>query len=275
VKFLGAICAQAWLPVVAALAISGCAARAPVALPSPSGPPAFAVVTWNVHAGQGNLPRLVDDLTHGRITGAPIRNYVILLQETIAGNQYDVVTFARQRQLFAYFAPVRESDRGTSGNAIITTEQPLEARTVVLPRIRRMRKAIVATFEIEGRPMFIANAHLENRLSWLVGGLFADKARGRQTEALLDVLPSGPGVVGGDLNTILGPDEPTLRLLHNRFGDTPAAGRAPTFHDRLVLDHLFFDLPDGWMATRQVIADRYDSDHHPVLGLVFSHGRSS
>src|SRR5690349_15926005 len=268
-NLLGDICAHTWLPIVAAIAISGCAARAPVTLPSPSGSPAFAVVTWNVHAGQGNLPRLVDDLTHGRITGTPIRNYVILLQETIAGNQYDVVTFARQRQLFAYFAPVRESDVGTSGNAIVTTEQPLEARTVVLPRIRRMRKAIVATFEIEGRPMFIANAHLENRLSWLVGGLFADKARGRQTQALLDALPAGPGVVGGDLNTILGPDEPTLRMLHDRFGDTPRAGRVPTFHDRLVLDHLFFDLPDGWMATRQVIADRYDSDHHPVLGLVF------
>lgn len=261
--------------VVLSLLVTACATRSPVAqAPSPA-PPALAVVTWNVHAGVGNLPRLVDDLTHGRITGTPVRNYVILLQETIAGNQYDVVNFARERQLFAYFAPVRESDRGTSGNAIVTTEQPLEARTVVLPRIRRMRKAIVATFEIEGRPMFIANAHLENRLSWLVGGLFADKARGRQTQALLDVLPPGPGVVGGDLNTILGPDEPTLRMLNERFSDTPAARKVPTFHNRLVLDHLFFDLPDGWVATRQVIADRYDSDHHPVLGLVYSHGRPS
>jgi endonuclease/exonuclease/phosphatase family metal-dependent hydrolase len=261
--------------VVLSLLVTACAARAPVAPAPELGSPSFAVVTWNVHAGVGNLPRLVDDLTHGRITGTPVKNYVILLQESIAGNQYDVVDFARQRQLFAYFAPVRESDRGTSGNAIVTTEQPLEARTVVLPRIRRMRKAIVATFEIEGRPMFIANAHLENRLSWLVGGLFADKARGRQTQALLDVLPPGPGVVGGDLNTILGPDEPALRMLNDRFGDTPAGGRVATFHNRLVLDHLFFDLPDGWVATRQVIAERYGSDHHPVLGLVFSHGRPS
>jgi endonuclease/exonuclease/phosphatase family metal-dependent hydrolase len=261
--------------VVLSLLVTACATRTQVAPAPLPEPPALAVVTWNVHAGVGNLPRLVDDLTHGRITGTPIRNYVILLQETIAGNQYDVVNFARQRQLFAYFAPVRESDHGTSGNAIVATEQPLEARTIDLPRIRRMRKAIVATFEIEGRPMFIANAHLENRLSWLVGGLFADKARGRQTQALLDVLPPGPGMVGGDLNTILGPDERTLRLLNERFSDTPAARREPTFHDRLVLDHLFFDLPDGWVATRQVITDRYESDHHPVLGLVFSHrGRS-
>jgi hypothetical protein len=43
----------------------------------------------------------------------------------------------------------------------------------------------------------------------------------------------------------------------------------PTFRDRLVLDHLFFDLPDGWRAERRVVADRYRSDHHPVLGLLY------
>jgi endonuclease/exonuclease/phosphatase (EEP) superfamily protein YafD len=78
-------------------------------------------------------------------------------------------------------------------------------------------------------------------------------------------------MVGGDLNTILGPDEPSLRMLGERFGDTPEVRPVPTFHDRLVLDHLFFDLPDGWVATRSVIAERYESDHHPVLGLVFAH----
>jgi len=236
----------------------------------PPGPPTFAIVTWNVHAGVGNLPALVDDLTQGRITGSPIRNYVILLQESIAGNQYDVVAFARQRQLWVYFAEVRLSDRGPSGNAILTTEQPLNVSTIILPRIHRMRKAVVASFEIEGQSMFIVNAHLENRLSWLKGGLFADNARGKQTQALVNALPPGPGIVGGDLNTILGVDEPTVRMLTERFGDTPTDRPVPTFHDRLVLDHLFFDLPDGWIATRQVIAKRYNSDHHPVLGLVFA-----
>ena len=264
--------------VASAVATTACSAQPqPVLQPAiqPSHPPpVLAVITWNVHAGRGDLPKLVDDLTQGRLTGAPIRNYVILLQETIKGNQYDVVAFARQRQLWAYFAPVRESDVGTSGNAILTTEPPLEARTIVLPRIRRMRKAVAATFEIEGRSMFIVNAHLENRLHWLQGGVFADGARGRQTRALIDALSPGPGIVGGDLNTVLGPDEPTVRMLNERFADTPVEHTAPTFHDRLVLDHLFFDLPDGWVATRQVIANRYDSDHHPVLGLVFA-GRVS
>ena len=111
-------------------------------------------------------------------------------------------------------------------------------------------------------------------MTWLKGGVFADQARGLQTRALIDALSPGPGIVGGDLNTVLGPDEPTVRMLSERFADTPMEPPVPTFHDRLVLDHLFFDLPDGWVATRQVIANRYDSDHHPVLGLVFA-GRLS
>jgi endonuclease/exonuclease/phosphatase (EEP) superfamily protein YafD len=35
-----------------------------------------------------------------------------------------------------------------------------------------------------------------------------------------------------------------------------------------VLDHLFFDLPAGWTATRRVIKDAYGSDHHPVVAIV-------
>ena len=246
----------------------------PVTMARPAAP-VLAVITWNVHAGRGDLPRLVDDLTHGRITGRPVRNYVMLLQETIAGSRHDVVVFARERQLWSYFAPVRESDRGTSGNAFVATERPLMARTIVLPRERRMRKAIAASFEVEGMPLFIVNAHLENRVSWLKGGLFSDTARARQTRALLAELPRGSGIVGGDLNTWLGADEPSWRLLRERFSDTPPDESAPTFRERLVLDHLFFDLPDGWSATREVLTMRYDSDHHPVLGLLYRAGGPS
>jgi predicted aspartyl protease len=53
-----------------------------------------------------------------------------------------------------------------------------------------------------------------------------------------------------------------------RFRDTPTDPPQPTFHDRLVLDHLFFDLPDGWMAIRRVVSDSYGSDHHPVVAIV-------
>ena len=256
-------------------ASSACGAHAPPPLDAIHASPDLAVISWNVHAGRGDLPRLVDDLTHGRLIGVPVAHVVILLQETIAGGEHDVTAFGRERQWWSYFAAVRESSRGTSGNAILTTERPLAVRTVVLPRIRRVRKAVTATFEVAGHQLFVANAHLENRLSWLKGGFFADGARRRQTEALLEALPAGPGIVGGDLNTVLGPDEPAWRMLTTRFSDTPAAMSPPTFRDRLVLDHLFFDLPEGWTVTRRVLPNRYGSDHHPVLGLVYARGRLS
>jgi len=111
--------------------------------------------------------------------------------------------------------------------------------------------------------LFVVSTHLENRLGWF-RGLFGDRARARQAAALLQALPSGHGIVGGDFNTMLGRNEPAWRAMLERFPDTPDRPE-PTFRDRLVLDHLFFDLPDGWGVTRQVITDQYGSDHHPVL----------
>jgi endonuclease/exonuclease/phosphatase family metal-dependent hydrolase len=153
--------------------------------------------------------------------------------------------------------------RGATGNAIISTIPLEDPRTIDLPRERQPRAAVVASVRVGGQPLLLVSTHLENRLGWL-RGLFGDRARGRQAEALIEGLPRGHGIVGGDFNTMLGPDEPALRLLLERFPDTPERPE-PTFRDRLVLDHLFLDLPDGWGVTRRVIGDQYGSDHHPVV----------
>lgn len=141
-------------------------------------------------------------------------------------------------------------------------------RTIALPRVRQPRSAMVADVDVGGRTLFVVNAHFENRVSWWRGGLLSDGARARQAEALLMELPAGPGIAGGDLNTWLGPSEPAWRAFSRRFDDTPAERPVPTFRDRLTLDHLFFDLPDGWRAARWVLAERYGSDHHPVIGTI-------
>ena len=260
---------------IAALLLAGsaaCATARPPARPSVAAPVTLAIVTWNLHAGRADLPRFLDDLTAGRITGTPVRDYVLLLQENIAGAPFDAVDLARRRHLWSDFAPVRESRQGTSGNAMIATRVPVHVRTIELPRERRVRKATIALFECEGRPLFIANTHLENRVSWLKGGLFSDGARARQARALLRQLPAGPGIVGGDFNTWLGEDEPAMRALLARFTDTPPGLTEPTFRDRLAIDHLFFDLPEGWAGVRRIVAEKYGSDHHPVLGLVIRTG---
>ena len=175
---------------------------------------------------------------------------------------------ARERGLAVFYVPVRISPERTSGNAILSTLPLSNTRTITLPQERQPRSAAAATLDIDGRPLFVVSAHLENRLGFM-RGLFGDYARRRQAEALLQALPSqGDGILGGDMNTMLGPEEPALRVFLQRFPDTPAERPQPTFRERLALDHVFFDLPDGWRASRRVIDERYGSDHHPVVGIV-------
>ena len=215
-----------------------------------------------MHGGRGDLSRLIDDLETGRLTGAPARDYVLLLQEFVERGD-DAIARSRRRPLTLFASPVRSP----SGNAIISSLPLEEPRTIDLPRERQPRGAVVATIRVAGEALFVVSTHLENRLGWREG-LFGDRARGRQAEALLQSLPAqGPGIVGGDFNTMLGPDEPAWRLLLARFSDTPDKPD-PTFRDRLVLDHLFFELPEGWNVKRRVIADQYGSDHHPVIAEI-------
>jgi endonuclease/exonuclease/phosphatase family metal-dependent hydrolase len=219
-------------------------------------------------AGRGELPRLVSDLASGRLTGAPPLDYVLLLQEATNGVGVNAEQLAQARNLHAFVVPVYEIDGRTRGNAIVSTRPLRDTRGIALPQERQPRMAAVGAVTVSSQPFFLVSTHFENRLSWLRGGVFSDGARGRQAEALLRALPDGAGILGGDLNTLLGPAEPAWRLFAMRFPDTPNDQADPTFRERLTLDHLFFDLPDGWTARRRVIDDRYGSDHHPVLGIV-------
>jgi endonuclease/exonuclease/phosphatase family metal-dependent hydrolase len=256
------------------LCLVAACARVPVEVP-PSGPPFLVVVTWNLNAGRGELPALIDDLAAGRLTPSPVLDYVVLVQEALDGGTRDVQQTAASRGLSSYFAPVWRAPSGglgragatAMGNAILSTLPLTDARTIELPRERQARTAARADVLFRNVTLFVVSTHFENRLGWR-NGFFADRARRRQADVLLRNLPEGqPGIVGGDLNTMLGPEEPALQLLLARFPDTPPRP-APTFRDRLVLDHLFFDLPATWAATRAVVANRYGSDHHPVLGII-------
>ena len=238
-------------------------------MPAEPGTPAdLAVITWNLDAGRGDLSRLAADLASGRLTGVPPRDYVLLLQEAVSGVGTDAEQLARARNVHAFVVPVYEVAGRIRGNAIVSTSPLRDTRRISLPQERQPRMAAVGEITVGGQSLFVVSTHFENRLSWLRGGIFSDTARGRQADALLRALPEGPGILGGDLNTLLGPSEPAWRLFAIRFPDTPKEQRDPTFRERLVLDHVFFDLPEGWMARTRVIEDRYGSDHHPVLGIV-------
>jgi endonuclease/exonuclease/phosphatase family metal-dependent hydrolase len=221
-----------------------------------------------MHAGRGDLPRFVDDLASGRLTGGIPRDYVLLLQEDVERDSQPLGAVAAARHLYAFFLPLRRHDGAVSGNAMLST-QPFETpRIIPLPRQRQLRAAAAADIIVGGERLFVATVHLENRLAWWEL-LFSDVARGRQARALLQELPASQhGVLGGDLNTWLGAREPAWREMLRRFPDTQFDRRQPTFSDRLVLDHLFLDLPQGWTAGRRVLKESYGSDHHPVIAEI-------
>jgi len=228
-----------------------------------------------MHAGRGDLDRLRYDLASGVLTGGVPADYVLLLQEDIepsapldsARDGHGARDIATANGLSFFFAPVRGNEWRQSGNAIISTRPLLNPRIVTLTRARQPRSAVAATIRLDNANLFLVNVHMENRLVWW-RALFSDTARAEQASTLLRELPQGDGILGGDLNTWLGPNEPAWRAMLQRFPDTPRDPPQPTFRDRLVLDHLFFDLPDGWTATRRVLKDAYGSDHHPVVAAV-------
>jgi endonuclease/exonuclease/phosphatase family metal-dependent hydrolase len=253
---------------VLVLLLTSCVRPAQTLTPVVARPLLLAVVTWNMGAGGGDLPRLVADLSSGRLTGVAVPHFVLLLQEATEPAVRQATAASSRAPLSTFFAPVRRAPRRTTGNAIVATTPLLEARVIDLPRERQPRAAAAAVVDVGGARVFVVSAHLENRLGWL-RGLFGDRARERQAAALLTALPRDErGILGGDMNTMLGPGEPALDALLERFTDTPTDQLQPTFRDRLVLDHLFFDVPDGWAVARRVLEDPYGSDHHPVLGII-------
>ena len=231
-------------------------------------PITLAVATWNMHAGKGDLVRFVDDLASGRLTGVPPSDYIVMLQEDVERDNEPLGAVAAKRHLFAFFLPLRRDHGAVSGNAMLSTQPFEQPRIISLPRQRQPRASAAANITVAGERLFVATVHLENRLAWWKV-LFSDTARGRQARALLQELPAAQhGVLGGDLNTWFGALEPAWREMARRFPETRFDSLQPTFHDRLVLDHLFFDLPDGWTVTQRVLQERYGSDHSPVVAVV-------
>jgi endonuclease/exonuclease/phosphatase family metal-dependent hydrolase len=221
-----------------------------------------------MHAGRGDLERLRYDLASGTLTGGVPADYVLLLQEDVEPSAHSARKTADINGLSFFFGAVRGSGGRQSGNAIISTRPLLKPHVVTLATERQPRNAVATAIRLDNVNLFVVNVHMENRLAWW-RAMFSDTARGEQAAALLRQLPPhGDGVLGGDLNTWLGPNEPAWRAMLQRFPDTPREPPQPTFRDRLVLDHLFFDLPDGWSATRRVLKDAYGSDHHPVIATL-------
>jgi endonuclease/exonuclease/phosphatase family metal-dependent hydrolase len=278
------------------------------ASPEPPRLDSLLVVTWNVKVGGGDVQELVERVRRGVVTGGtPVEHFALLLQEAhrsggtvperVAGTRVprgivaqppdgrrtaiDDVAHSLGLSL-AYVPSMRNgartgaNGREDRGNAIVTTLPLRDVVAIELPLVRQRRVTVAATVTgrtTTGEPwaLQLASVHLENRPARGVTGI---REREQQMARLLAVLPAATlSVIGGDLNAWAGGErEPavTLALLH--YPDTGATPGGVTFDGPAFfngrLDYLFARLPGGRLSGYSRSAQRYGSDHHPVLAWV-------
>ncbi len=275
-----------WAPA----AIGPRAAEAPIHLRD------VTFVSWNVHVGQADVERFVADLRAGHLT--PERNVgplVLLLQEAVrldgvpplspgasaAGRiaphenlPVDVGALARALQMYLFYVPSMRNGHSRSdppadrGNAILSTLPLADAEAIELPFGRQRRVALLATVLLAGGGRAsVGVVHLDAlgppRHLWIFG---TEGTRARQARALRQRLPEGTLVLGTDLNTWLGEQEPAARLLRSIATGTRLPVTAPGSRRR-VLDYLFFRAPAATAEWVRVDA-KYGSDHHPLVGWI-------
>lgn len=262
---------NAWCAAVGPAVLAVAEARLPEAVDS------FAIVSWNVHVGGGQLRRLVDDLRVGRLTGgAPVKHFAILLQEAhhesdlvpdfeeewpggglieavpAGGERIDVEEAADALGLHLFYAPsmrngAQNTDGGREdrGNAILATLPLHDPRAIELPAVRQRRVAVAA--EVRGRSsdgddwsVQLASVHLENDAE---GWLNAERARLIQGKALLSGLEEADAAVaGGDFNTwTRGTREAVINEMRSEYPDTPAFPPGPTYARAYGVVRMYLD----------------------------------
>ena len=250
--------------------------------------------SWNVHVGAGDVLSFVDDLREGRHTdGRRFRHYVLLLQEAVrlidvpelavgargakritphgTRRPTDIVHVSRELGASLIYVPSMRNgssalepaeDRGSA----ILASVPLSAPVAIeLPGERQRRVAVIA----RAASVSVAVIHLDAlgsarrlRLLW------TPWLRDMQVRSFVSLLPEGPLVVGGDLNTWHGRDEMAPRLLDGLFRATPISIERQGLGLR-VLDYMFFRAGSSAHRARyRQVKDRYGSDHQPLVGWI-------
>jgi endonuclease/exonuclease/phosphatase family metal-dependent hydrolase len=266
------------------------------------------IVTWNIHVGGANVDEFVAALRSGRLTGTPTAHFVLLLQEVRRngggvpvspgsnargtrqlgrrdiGPESDIVETARRLGLSLFYVPsMRNGGRRhppeDRGNAILTSLPLTEPTAIELPLLAQRRVAVAATIPLldaagDARALRVSSVHLDlgarsSRFTSIFGA-----GRALQAGALADALDGyGNVIVGGDLNTwSLNRLERGLTLMQDGFPDFGGMQDEPTFYTAGVLprrlDHLFLRAADVSGTGPVRIADRFGSDHFPVIAWV-------
>lgn len=264
------------------------------------------VVSWNVHLGHADVIRFVHHLRAGRVVpGVRVQHFVILMQEAfrdgvevpaethpggctgrIGGVGKDIDAIADSLGLALFYVPSMRNgcDGGPPqdrGNAILSTLPLTNLRAIELPLVRQRR--VAALGDVKGTStdgnkwtLSLASVHLENRGSGLPRNWIHGRAK--QAQALVAALPATQlAALGGDFNTLQGPKEPAVRIVGDHFRNSPEHQGSKTFTSYVVmrshLDYLFFRCAGHHRSKYWRAANRYGSDHYPIMGFVRLAGR--
>ncbi|MEO7158873.1 MAG: hypothetical protein ABI039_15005, partial [Vicinamibacterales bacterium] len=236
----------------------------------------LAIVSWNAHLAEGDLPALIGKLKAGDLTsGRPVEHFVLLVQELFRRGDGVPEFEVTDRSAFAvrprdpesldiddhvarlglsilYVPSMRNGPelREDRGNAIVSTEPLLDPLALELPLARQRRVALGAAVEVQTgvgpRRLELIDAHLEPLSSPRTLWVFQNP-RGAQVRAILTLLsgsrysdnPHIAGVVvGGDFNTVrAGAREEAYRLARG-WSNGPAREDPRNTHMMGRLDYL-------------------------------------
>ena len=255
----------------------------------------FAIVSWNTHIGGGDIDRFVRELESGKLTGQPVSDYVLLLQEvyraggnvptregvawaaaeipaTLTQHRTEVVAAAERLGLWAVYVPsMRNGKPGATaedrGNAILSTRPITDVTAIELPLERQRRVALGGSITFGTYPIRVVCTHFTNMVMhhlWVL----SESGRLRQARSLRAQLPSdGPLVIGGDFNSWFGFRDAAYRELAQGMANADKEDRRATFGP-LRLDHLLFRLPPGWHTELRRGDSKFGSDHYPLIATI-------
>ena len=258
------------------------------------------VVSWNTHVGAGDVEKLVADLRAGKLTGSPVRSFVLLLQEAYrsgadvpstrgdgyswasaqrppraGGEREDIATVTRRLKLAASTPSMRNGNRVTTedrGNAILSTLPLSDLTAIELPLERQRRVALGVTVTVTppgggAIPLRLVCTHFTNMVLhhlWVL----SESGRMRQARALAKVLPAeGALIVGGDFNAWFGYSDAAFKEIARVVPPAAADDRRATFGP-MRLDHLLARLPTGWRMSVKRAGQKYGSDHYPLVAVL-------
>jgi endonuclease/exonuclease/phosphatase family metal-dependent hydrolase len=233
----------------------------------------FVLLLQEVYRSGPEVPRNGTAATPGRIIETPPNM-----------ERIDIVETARRLGLGLYYVPSMANGRASirevsedRGNAILSTLPLDQLSAIELPYEVQRRVAAVAT--VRGTTsagqscgLDLASVHLDHRSRWATILRSVGAGRERQARALVSALEGTDAMaMGGDLNTWAGFLEGAAKVLLQFFPQPERILAEPTFGTMagsggLRLDRLMFRLPADCSVTTRRLADRWGSDHHPLLG---------